>query len=209
MGGVNRIGIASTIRVYAGLPVEGPLGEDVPVLLSSPHPIPSYKKINELLGEQLAKTTGIEIVNLRISGTWGPLGHEVPFFGAPALIHAAAAGTQPDLSRILIPVHADDALDLSYVKDTGRAIALLRVMDRVNHRTYNVASGRATANDEIISAIKKVVPDFKVDLPIGSASPHTYLDITRVREDTGYQPEYDTEPAAADYIGWLQAGNAH
>ena len=34
-----------------------------------------------------------------------------------------------------------------------------------------------------------------------------YLDITRIRQDTGYQPAYDTERAVADYIGWLRAGN--
>lgn len=33
------------------------------------------------------------------------------------------------------------------------------------------------------------------------------LDIGRLKEDTGYQPEYDTERATADYIAWLRAGN--
>ena len=154
--GVERITLASTIGVYGGLPSEGALHEDMPVRLSAPHPIPRYKKINELLGEQLAETSGVEIINLRISGTWGPLGHEDPFFAAPALIHGAAAGTAPDLSSILIPVHSDDALDLTYVKDTGRAIALLQTAEKLNHRTYNVGSGRATSNTEIIAAIQRV-----------------------------------------------------
>ncbi len=205
--GVKRVGIASTIGVYGGLAAEGPLREDMPVLLRAPHPIPRYKKINELLGEQLAETTAIEIINLRISGTWGPLGHEDPFFAAPALIHAAASGTAPDLSAILVPVHREDALDLTYVKDTGRAIALLQLADRLNHRTYNVGSGRATTNAEIIAAIRTVVPDADVDLSSGGARPHNYLDITRIHSDTGYEPEYDTERAAADYLAWLRAGN--
>jgi UDP-glucose 4-epimerase len=205
--GVKRIGIASTLGVYAGLPVEGALNEDTPVRLSAPHPIPRYKKINELLGEQLAETTGIELINLRISGTWGPLGHDDPFFAAPALIHAAAAGTPPDLSGILVPVHSDDALDLAYVKDTGRAIALLQLTETLNHRTYNVGSGRATSNAEIITAIKQTVPKFDADLPTGRTGTRNYLDITRIHDDTGYQPEYDTERAAADYINWLRTGN--
>ena len=205
--GVKRVGIASTIGVYGGLAAEGPLREDMPVLLRAPHPIPRYKKINELLGEQLAETTAIEIINLRISGTWGPLGHEDPFFAAPALIHAAASGTAPDLSAILVPVHREDALDLTYVKDTGRAIALLQLADRLNHRTYNVGSGRATTNAEIIAAIRTVVPDADVDLSSDGARPHNFLDITRIHSDTGYEPEYDTERAAADYLAWLRAGN--
>lgn len=205
--GARRIGMASTIGVYGGLTNEGALGEDLPVRLTAPHPIPRYKKINELLGEQLAETSGVEIVNLRISGTWGPLGHEDPFFAAPALIHAAARRTEPDFSKILVPVHADDALDLCYVKDTGRAIALLQLAERLNHRTYNVGSGRATSNADILQAITAVDPDIELDMPAGTPRPHSYLDITRLTADTGYRPEYETQRAAADYIAWLRAGH--
>ena len=205
--GVQRIGQASTIGVYGGLTAEGALSEDLPVKLSAPHPIPRYKKINELLGEQLSETSGVEIINLRISGTWGPLGHEDPFFAAPALIHAAARRTAPDLSKVLVPVHAEDSLDLCYVKDTGRAIALVQLAEHLDHRTYNVASGRATSNADILQAIATVDPEVELHLPSGTAAPQTYLDITRLHDDTGYQPEYNTEQAAADYIAWLRAGH--
>jgi UDP-glucose 4-epimerase len=93
------------------------------------------------------------------------------------------------------------------VKDTGRAIALLQLADRLDHRTYNVASGRATTNAEVIAAIKKVVPDAPIELPTGGAGHRNHLDITRIQQDTGYRPAYDTERAAADYIAWLRAGN--
>jgi UDP-glucose 4-epimerase len=35
----------------------------------------------------------------------------------------------------------------------------------------------------------------------------TYLDITRIHQDTGYQPAYEAERAVADYVSWLRAGN--
>ena len=76
--GVRRVSLASTLGVYGGIQHSGPLTEDLPVLLTAPHPIPRSKKIAELLGEQLAEATGTEIVSLRISGTWGPLGHVGP-----------------------------------------------------------------------------------------------------------------------------------
>lgn len=206
--GVKRIGLASTIGAYGGATVQGALSEDTPVALSAPHAIPRYKKIDELLGEQLAETSGVEIINLRISGTWGPLGHEDPFFAAPALVHAAVSGTAPDLSGMLRPATAQAALDLCYVKDTGRAIALLQLADTLNHRTYNVASGRSTSNADVAAAIRAVIPDADVDLPDGPAAPTTYLDITRLHDDTGYTPAYDTAHAAADYIDWLRRGHA-
>ena len=125
-----RVGIASTIGVYAGNGAQGALTEDMPLAMSAPHLIPTFKKIGELLDDYLAGATGIEIVNYRISGTWGPLGHSDPFFPAPELIHAAAAGRAPDLSGLRVQPHAGDGLDLCYVKDTGRAIALLQLADK-------------------------------------------------------------------------------
>src|SRR5580698_1642600 len=204
---VGRIGFASTIGVYSGVQHVGPLTEDTPVLLTAPHPIPRSKKIGELLGEQLAEATGVEIVNLRISGTWGPLGHEDPFFAAPALIHAAASGKPLDLSSLLVQPLLGDGLDLCYVKDTGRAIALVQLARQLKHRTYNVASGRVTTNAEVIAAIRAAVPEAELDLPAGAVRPGAALDITRLRQDTGFEPEYDTVRAAADYIAWLRAGN--
>ncbi len=126
----------------------------------------------------------------------------------PQLVHAAARGTAPDLSTLHTPPHAEDGSDLCYVKDCGRAIALLQTAPALRHRTYNVAAGRMTTNQELIDAIRAIVPDARVDLPAGRSpdgpTHDIYLGITRIREDTGYQPEYDTEHAVADYLDWLR-----
>ena len=118
----------------------------------------------------MAEATGVEIVNLRISGTWGPLGHEDPFFAAPALIHAAASGKPLDLSSLLVQPLLGDGLDLCYVKDTGRAIALLQTSEHLQHRTYNVASGRVTTNADVIAAIREIVPGSRPRTPGGCES---------------------------------------
>ncbi|MBW4717234.1 NAD-dependent epimerase/dehydratase family protein [Saccharothrix obliqua] len=205
--GVARVGVASTIGVYTGLTNDGPLREDMPLPMTAPHPIPTFKKIGELLNGHLADATGTEIVNYRISAIWGPRGHAAdPFFAAPQLVHAAARGTTPDPSS-LRSMHAEDAVDLCYVKDCARAIALLQVAERLNHRTYNVAAGRATSNAEVIAAIKEAVPDARISLPTGGAGRRSHLDISRLQQDTGYRPGYDTTRAAADYVAWLHAGN--
>jgi UDP-glucose 4-epimerase len=85
--GVKRVGLASTIGVYAGLPNTGALTEDLPITTTAPHLIPTFKKVSELLSGHLLTTTGVELINLRISGTWGPLGHlPDPFFPASQLV---------------------------------------------------------------------------------------------------------------------------
>ncbi|MDR7275222.1 NAD-dependent epimerase/dehydratase family protein [Catenuloplanes atrovinosus] len=205
--GVRRVVSASTIGVY-GFDGTGALTEDLPLWLGYTHVIPTFKKIFELLGGHLSAVTGVEVVNARISGTWGPGGHlPDPFFAAPSLAHAAARRTEPHLSGLLAPPHAEDALDLLYVRDTGRALALLQLTDELRHSTYNVASGHATSNADVIAALRSVEPGFRAELPSAGPRPQRWLDITRLREDTGFQPRYDTAAAAADYVDWLRAGN--
>jgi UDP-glucose 4-epimerase len=203
---VPRVGVASTIGVYGDVPAAGPLGEDLPLPMTSGHVIPAFKKIGELLTDHLAGATGVEIVNLRIGAVWGPLGRPVSvFFPAPQLVHAAAAGTAPDLPA---PLYADDGGDWIYVKDCGRAIALLQVAERLNHRTYNVASGRVTTTREFVAALPgSPVEPAAGRSPVGPAR-DVHLDITRLQQDTGYRPAYDTGRGVADYLAWLRAGNA-
>lgn len=205
---VRRVVTASTIGIYGRGP-GGAMLEDAPIPLQHVHPIPTFKKIAELLAAHLSSVTGVEIVNARISGTWGPGGHlPDPFFAAPSLVHAAARHAVPDLSGLATPPRADDALDLLYVKDTGRALALLMLSEALRHATYNVGSGHATSNRDVIEALRSVDPGFDVSLPTSdSPHPQRWLDITRLRADTGFAPRFDTAAAAADYIAWLRAGH--
>jgi UDP-glucose 4-epimerase len=206
--GVRRVGVASTIGVYAGVANGGALTEDMPLTMDAPHVIPAFKKIGELLNAYLAGTTGLEIVNYRIAGIWGPGRRPGPFAAAGHLVLAAAEGRAPDLDSLAVAPRAGDASDLCYVKDAGRALALLHLADRLDHRTYNVGSGRPTSNAEVIAAIRKVVPEARVDLPEGQNGPPLFLDIARLQEATGFRPAYDVERATADYLECLRGPTA-
>jgi UDP-glucose 4-epimerase len=208
---VLRVGVASSVGVYGGVTAGPPYREDLPLPMTAGHVIPAFKKVGELLADYLAGATGIEILSYRIS-LWGPGGNPSPSFTAlPQLVHAAARGTTPDFSALRSPVHGDDGLDVCYVKDCARAIALLQLAPQLNHRTYNIASGRVVTNREVAAAVKELVPDARIELPegrnpAGSGQP-AWLDIARLREDTGYQPAYDTGRAVADYLAWLREGH--
>lgn len=96
------------------------------------------------------------------------------------------------------------------MKDCARAIALLQLAPRLSHRTYNIASGAVLTNAEVAAAVRKAVPDALTELPEGrtpGSAPGMCLDITRLRQETGYQPAYDTDRAVADYLTWLRAGH--
>ena len=210
---VRRVGIASSIGVYDSGEA-GAQHESSPLPLSASHAIASAKKVNEILTSYLSTAVGIEVYAARIGAIWGPLGRTASqFFAVPQLVHAAVAGNVPDLSTLpggRAP-HADDGIDLMYVRECGRALALLQLADQLEHRVYNVSGGRLTTYREIIDAISAALPGTKFalaeDQEPRQARPRIWLDNSRLRQDTGYEPEYSTDRAVADYVAWLQAGN--
>jgi len=204
--GVQRVAVASAIGVYAGVDAV-PWREDAPMPLASPHPIPAAKKVNEILATLLGANLGVEVASLRIGAIWGPLGRaRSAFFAVPALVHAAASGSTFDGTA-----YADDHMDILYVRDCGRAIALLMNAERLSYDTYNVGSGGTVTNASLVDAIRRVVPD--ADLPLlAGRSPfggtgEQFMDVARLREDTGFTPAFTVDEAVADYLAWLQAGH--
>ena len=127
-------------------------------------------------------------------------------------VHAAVKGEAMTFSPPLSPPYAEDGVDLCYVKDCGRAIALLQTAEKLHHHTFNVGLGRAIKNREFVAAIKRIIPDATIELPEGFApngpGREVTLDITRLQDDTGYEPAYDVERGVAEYIAWLRSGNA-
>jgi UDP-glucose 4-epimerase len=205
--GVRRFSVASTIGVYAGVD-EIPWREEASLPVLAPHQIPVFKKTAELFATLAADRAGFEAVNLRIGTIWGPLGlPDNPFFALPRLLSAAVRGEDADLTPPRPRAYAEDATDLCYVKDCGRAIALLMLTERLNHRTYNVSSGRLVRYGDVVDAISAAVPCAGTTLPEGrdpDRPPDNYLDTTRLRADTGFRPEYDVERAVPDYVDWLR-----
>jgi UDP-glucose 4-epimerase len=204
---VRRFSVASSIGVYAGVD-EVPWREDAPLPAVAPHQIHAFKKTAELFATLTGDGAAFDVVCLRIGTIWGPLGlPDSPFFALPRLLSAAVWGEDPDLTPPRPPAYAEDGGDLCYVKDCGRAIALLMLAERLNHGTYNVSTGRPVRNSEVVAAINAAVPGADVALPEGRdphRPPDNYLDTTRLREDTGFRPEYDVERAVPDYVGWLR-----
>ncbi|MGH7912356.1 MAG: NAD-dependent epimerase/dehydratase family protein [Candidatus Dormibacteraceae bacterium] len=206
--GVARVTMASSIGVYGGLP-EGLWMEEMPLLPAAFHAIPTAKRCSELLASFVAGQEGLDLITVRPSAIWGPGGRaSSSFFALPGLVHAAVRGARKAPTTVE-PVYAQDGGDLCYVKDCARAIALIQTAGRLHHGTYNVGGGRVTTNAEIVAAIRHQVPGVSFDLAGGrnprAAPTDPCLDLTRIHEDTGYQPAYGIERGVADYVAWLRA----
>lgn len=210
---VQRVAIASTIGIYGGADSgDAPFREDLPLPLFAPHPIPTLKKVAELIGSNIAAKSGFAILKLRF-GAWGPLFHHPPSSANihSQMVRAAVAGETLDFTQTTSRAFEKDGVDLCYVKDCARGIALLQLADRLRYSTYNIGTGRATRYGDLAAAIKSTIPHAGFDLPAGydpqGPGKVFELDITRIREDTGFEPQYDLQQAVADYISWLRAGN--
>lgn len=202
---VKRVTFSSTGGMYIGIP--GTVNEDHPIALPSLFPILAYQKIVEVAADQFAKKTGISTICARLMGMYGPF--DGAQLGLEArLVHAAVSGKPPNLKDVFFG-HADDAGDLIYIKDMARAIALLQTVEKLQYDVYNIGSGKLTHNREVVEAVKKVAPNFKVDLPPGHFPfpPLPIAETKRLQEDTGFSPKFNIQSAIQHYVDWLKAGN--
>jgi UDP-glucose 4-epimerase len=206
---VHRATIVSTVGVYAGVG-DGPWQEDSPLPLASAHGIPAMKKIAETLGSFATAQFALPAVFVRPSFIWGPGGRKTSFVSAlPELVHAAARSGLP-FSPDGRQYFADDVADICYVKDCAKAIAMVHLAPTLDHTTYNIGGGGAVSNAEVVESIRRSVPDFAATLSTG-VSPgqpaDAFLDMTRTREETGYQAKYGLNAGMAEYVEWLRAGH--
>jgi UDP-glucose 4-epimerase len=205
--GLDRLSIASSVSVYDGAGT-GPWREDQPLPVASGSHIGAVKKAVEALALDFAGRTDVDVRILRLAAIYGPLYHSMANLPS-RLCHAAVAGRAPDLTGVRGgPPHLEDAADLCYVKDCAAGIQLIHTSARLEHRQYNIGAGRATSNAELVAAVRRVIPDARLEIQPGAggdAAPEPYMDIARAGNDAGYRPQHDVEAAVAEYISWLRA----
>jgi UDP-glucose 4-epimerase len=202
---VRRFTYVGSSTVYNGLK-EGPYKEDAPLPLESSNATETYKKAGETIMLHFAKRVGLEVVSVRPRQVYGPMYYSM--VNLPSrLCHAAVKGTLPDFGPNGAP-YAGDTGDFTSVKDVAAAVTLVHQAERLQHTAYNVGGGRAFEMQELVDAVMKAVPDARIELkpgtsPNGTPSNH-YLDMTRIKDEFGFESQYPIEKGIPDYIEWLR-----
>jgi UDP-glucose 4-epimerase len=210
--GVERVVFTSSRAAYGEIPpgehrhpTYKPVPEDLPG-----RPVGVYdvtKLASEGMGLNYQRDFGLQFVALRFAAIFGP--GKLARHGSVSLhgriLENALLGVP-----VRIPQGGDQRDDMMYVDDVGQAIVLATLKDDPKYSVYNIGSGVGHTLVEYAEAVKKVVPDADVQIGPGldffQAGVQTYavFDITRAREDLGYEPKFDVESGVRAYVETMQ-----
>ncbi len=208
--GVQRVIFISSEAVYQGMPDTVPFKEEQRLLITSDRFIPGTKKAAEVLCHMYGSIHGLEVISVRMTRAYGPLYQGIRNL-AGLMVEQAAKGMPVNLENS----DPNEAHDIVYVKDAARGVMLLLKSPTLRHRIYNLGSGRLTSVGEFADAIKKILPEAEIHLGdgpgplISTKTPmdiHACVDISRIREETGFTPDYDPYRGVEHYINWAKLG---
>jgi UDP-glucose 4-epimerase/UDP-glucuronate 4-epimerase len=213
---ILRVTSLSSVAVY-GFSAPRPSGmleEDI----SPPAPAALYG-ITKLAAEQTALRMGhlhdMDIRIVRLGPVFGPWEIQTGVRDALSphyqILQAALAGQLISLSRVMTG-------DWVYSRDAADGIVKVSQTAKLNHNIYHVGGRDLTDLAQWCKIVAHAVPGFRWER-IGEDQPGSViyglpkdrapLSIARLAADTGYQPAFDLNAAASDYLNWLGHGEHH
>ena len=204
--GARRLIFAGTFGVYNfDLDPKEPITEDFPV--KGGHFYLSSKLASEELLSAFANWYKIEFATVRFAQIYGYGHYAGGDFAGPAMHKAlsdALAGNQVNIDPGVLSYN-----DYIYAKDVGHGVALA-CEKPLNHRLYHLGSGTLSSPDDVADAIREVVPGAKVEVltkpVLGPFWRHEQiLDLTRVRDELGYEPQYSLVTGLREFVDDLKS----
>ena len=197
---IPKVVYTSTGAVYGA--VSGTVAEDQ----YPPSPCDLYgstKASCEFLGQQYANSFGFEFRISRVYFCFGQGKWPSRFIRLYRLGFGALEG----LEDLAMDKGADQKLDFTYIEDAARGTAMLYQAEEVKHTIYNIATGVPTSLGRVAELSRKYSPfAVKVELGPGELMQRCEaLDISRAREELGYEPEYSVEEGVKKYADWINA----
>ena len=195
---IEKVLYTSTGAVYGA--AEGIAAEDD----YHPEPADLYgaTKISaEYIGLQYGNSFGIDFRVSRVYFLYGPGKFPSNFIQLYQLSFGALEG----IEGLNADKGADQQLDFTHVEDAARGTVRLYQAPNPKHKVYNIATGIPRSVGEA-AEISQKHSRFPVNVEIGAGTlmPRCKaLDITRAREEFGYEPKYSLEDGIKDYAEWI------
>ncbi len=124
------------------------------------------------------------------------------------LIHAGYEGRE-------MKIYGRDYLrDWTHMEDIARGVVSVSLAEKKELKSdvYNVASGVSVSIGRILEKIEKLTPSFEyrfvedeeeADLVFRGEYNRGPLDVSRIREDCGFEHDFDIESGLEDYVEWI------
>jgi len=203
MQGVRRVVWASSQSVYgeADFYPPGPVSEDVfvnPTLVYG-----ACKLFNEHVARSFRDRHGLENMGFRKSVVYGLGKSRLRDYSiAHLLVENAVLGRTVEMPPV------DYRANWLYVKDAVRAYILAAQAPQTDHIVYNIG-GFVHRCSEVVEILKKHLPNVTVHQQEGYKLSHPIevfnQDMSRARDDFGYEPAFTLEKAIRDYKETIEA----
>ena len=206
--GIERVVVTSS-NVLAHYLVGGEDKGETSKEEAFPRPSTFYaatKQAVESLGLNYARSFDLDVVAVRfaaVAGPWRGRGG-----GGPSNIFREMVERSLRGEEATVPPRT---MDWVYSKDAARGTLLALSAKGLRSRVFNIAMGRAYSPEEIIAAVKRVIPGARIRIQAPAASATSVqsvehaADLGRATAELGYEPKYDMAGAIRDYVEWYRA----
>lgn len=196
---IPKVIYTSTGAVYG--PVSGKVAED-DYPINPPDLYSSTKVSSEYIGQHYANTFGFEFRIGRLFFCYGPGKYPSNFIR----LYQMAFGALEGLEGLRMDKGADQRVDFTYIEDAGEGTALLYQAENLKHNIFNIASGVPNSVGQAAELSQKYTHfPVKVEMGPGKLMARAEaLDISRAKEELGFEPHFTLEEGIQRYADWLK-----
>jgi nucleoside-diphosphate-sugar epimerase len=199
--GVSRVVFPSSGVVYFGSLKDSTIkivDETIPVNPTSIYA--ATKAGSEFLGRTYARKFGFEFIIVRFASLYGPSPTGLKATREQAIQLMVGAALRNEAVTINWP-YAPTAL--LYGRDASKSAVLACLAENLKDDVFNIGGDEGITGEDIIEALKTKFPQVNITLYKGK-KPMPYpdkvpRDISRAREQLGYEPDYPLKKALEDY----------
>ena len=197
LNGVRKVVLASSSSVY-GVNAKVPFAERDPIFTPI-SPYAASKLACEALGHVYHHVYGLDVIMLRFFTVYGP--RQRPDLAIHKFARLIREGRP-------IPVFGDgsSARDFTYITDILQGIMACTRQD-FGYEIFNLGESEVVRLDRLIEVLenalgKKAIIDRRPPQP--GDVPITFADISKARQQLGYQPQVKIERGMALFVDWFR-----
>ncbi len=208
---IRRMVYISSSGVYGAANPPGTILETTPL-----PPVSDLYTITKRSSEEICaryhELLNLDVVVGRLNGPYGPMERDTGVRPIMSPIYQLARAA---LTKRTVRLRAKNrTFDWTYVLDLAEAVRLLLDADTLPHRVYNLSGGQVYPLSDVTHTLQELIPECsfqwvndgeEADVTLDNMPERSPLDITRLREDVGYESAYPLTQGLTAALPWWRA----